>query len=150
MLINAIVESGFLDLFFISFISATLFPFASEGAVAIHILQGFNVFLVIFVATLGNYLGSITNYYIGLKGSNTIFHRIIKFDDKKTRDAERKFRKYGPAILLFSWLPVVGDPLTFVAGVLKYDFKKFTIYVFIGKAIRYYVIALITLGILAI
>ena len=51
------------------------------------------------------------------------------------------FDKYGSISLLFSWLPIIGDPITFVAGILKYDLKKFIVLVVIAKLSRYLFIA---------
>ena len=110
--------------------------------------EGFNVYLLFLFAAVGNYFGAVTNYYIGTKGSKTIFSKVIKFSDKETEKAKRSFKKYGPVILFFSWLPIVGDPLTLVAGLLKYDFKKFTLYVFLGKLFRYIAVVLLISGII--
>ncbi len=138
----------YFGLFAYSFLASTLIPFGTEGFLALFVGQGFDVYLLVLFATVGNYLGAVTNYYIGLKGSKTIFHKVIKFSDKETAKAKRSFKKYGPIILFFSWLPVVGDPLTLVAGILKYDFKKFTFYVFLGKLFRYIAVVLIVSGII--
>ena len=135
-------------LFAYSFLASTLIPFGTEGFLALFISQGFNVYLLVLFATVGNYFGAVTNYYIGMKGSKTIFSKVIKFSDKETDKAKRSFKKYGPIILFFSWLPIVGDPLTLVAGLLKYDFKKFTFYVFLGKLSRYIAVVLIVSGII--
>jgi len=138
----------YFGLFAYSLLASTLIPFGSEGFLALFISQGFNIPLLILSATVGNYLGSVTNYYIGLKGSKTIFHKVVKFSGKEIGKAERLFKKYGPVVLFFSWIPIIGDPLTMVAGLLKYDFKKFTFYVLSGKLLRYIVIALLISGII--
>ena len=150
MIFEHILFSGYLDLFIISFLSSTLLPFGSEGSLALHILQQYNIWIVILVATVGNYLGSFVNYYIGIKGRNTILHKIVHFKDKDIEKASKLFDKYGSWVLFFSWIPIIGDPLTFVAGILKYDFYKFTIFVFLGKLFRYIVVALVVLGVIAL
>jgi len=138
-----IFDNYYIALFLLSFLASTLLPLGSEWFVYYLVDIEYNIVFIILIASLGNYLGSVINYYIGTKGSNTILHKAIKFDKKDTRKAKEKFRRYGPAILFFSWLPVIGDPLTFVAGLLKYDFKKFTFYVFLGKTVRYIMIVFI-------
>ncbi|MEA2097504.1 MAG: YqaA family protein [Patescibacteria group bacterium] len=139
-----IFDNCYVALFVLSFLSSTLIPLGSEWFVYYLASVNYNIILIILIASVGNYLGAVTNYYIGIKESNTVLHKTIKFNDIKTEKAKEKFRKYGPAILFFSWLPIVGDPLTFVAGLLKYNFKKFTFYVFTGKIFRYVIIVLIT------
>src|SRR5574343_100436 len=108
----------YLTLFFSALISATLFPLGSEALLIYDIKEGYDVTLLLIFATIGNSLGSIINYYMGLKG-------------------EKYFDKYGFITILLSWLPIVGDTFTFVAGILKYDIKKFTILVVISKLSRY-------------
>jgi len=147
-ILEILLGNTYLSLFTYSFFASTLIPFGSEGLLAYFVSQKLNIPIIILVATAGNYLGAVTNYYIGMKGSKTVFHKIIKFDDKKIKKAAEKLKKYGPLVLFFSWLPIIGDPLTFVAGLLRYDFKKFTFYVILGKLFRYIVVVFITLGIL--
>jgi len=152
MIIEILLEmfdDYYVALFALSFLASTLIPLGSEWFVYYLVSVNYNIILVILIASVGNYLGAVTNYHIGVKGSNTILHKAIKFNDKETEKAEKKFKRYGPAILFFSWLPVIGDPLTFVAGLLKYDFKKFTFYVFLGKITRYAMIVLITFEIIS-
>ncbi|MCG3676349.1 DedA family protein [Aliarcobacter butzleri] len=130
----------YLTLFFVSFISATLFPLGSEALLIYDIKEGYNIYLLLFFATLGNSLGSIVNYYLGLKGEEYLIEKnLIK--EKYINISKNYFDKYGFITILFSWLPIIGDPITFVAGILKYDFKKFVILVTIAKLSRYIFIA---------
>ena len=130
----------YLTLFFVSFISATLFPLGSEALLIYDIKEGYNIYLLLFFATLGNSLGSIINYYLGLKGEEYLIEKnLIK--EKYINISKNYFDKYGFITILFSWLPIIGDPITFVAGILKYDFKKFVILVTIAKLSRYIFIA---------
>ncbi|MDN5064261.1 YqaA family protein [Aliarcobacter butzleri] len=130
----------YLTLFFVSFISATLFPLGSEALLIYDIKEGYNIYLLLFFATLGNSLGSIVNYYLGLKGEEYLIEKnLIK--EKYINISKNYFDKYGFITILFSWLPIIGDPITFVAGILKYDFKKFVILVVISKLSRYIFIA---------
>lgn len=146
--LEILLNNAYLSLFAYSLFASTLIPFGSEGLLAYFVSQKLNIPVIILVATAGNYLGSVVNYYIGIRGSKTIFYKIIKFDHKKVEKASERLEKYGHFILFFSWLPIIGDPLTFVAGLLKYDFKKFTFYVILGKMFRYVVVVFITLGVL--
>jgi membrane protein YqaA with SNARE-associated domain len=132
----------YLILFFSAFISATLFPLGSEALLIYDIKEGYNIYLLLFFATLGNSLGSILNYYLGLKGEEYLIEKKL-LKEKYVDISKRYFDKYGFITILFSWLPIIGDPITFVAGILKYDFKKFVILVVISKFSRYLFIALV-------
>ncbi len=134
----------YIYLFFTALISATLFPFGSEALLIYDITQGHNLTLLLFFATLGNSLGSLINYYLGLKGEEFLENR--KYLKKNSIDKYKKFfDKYGGYTLLLSWAPIIGDPITFIAGILKYDLKKFVILVVISKFLRYAFLAYVTL-----
>jgi membrane protein YqaA with SNARE-associated domain len=123
-------------LFASAFLSATLFPFGSEALLVYDIQAGYNIYWLLLFATIGNTLGSSVNYFLGLKGEGYIEKKSLV---KKRYIYRTKiyFDKYGSFCLLFSWLPIIGDPVTFIAGVLKYDFKKFIFIVLLAKFLRY-------------
>ena len=129
-------------LFGSAFISATLFPLGSEALLIYDITQGHNIYLLLFFATFGNSLGSVVNYFLGLKGEEYLINKKL-LNEKYILKAKIYFDKYGAWSILFSWLPIIGDPITFVAGVLKYDFKKFLILVVIAKFSRYLFLVLV-------
>ena len=132
----------YLILFISAFASATLLPLGSEALLIYNIKEGFNIYALLFFATFGNVLGSILNYYLGLKGEEYLVDK--KFVNEKYINLSKKyFDKYGAICILFAWLPIIGDPITFIAGVLRYDFRKFLVLVVISKFSRYLFIALI-------
>ena len=132
----------YLILFISAFASATLLPFGSEALLIYDIKAGYNIYLLLFFATFGNSLGSVLNYYLGLKGEEYLVNK--KFVNEKYINLSKKyFDKYGAICILFAWLPIIGDPITFVAGVLRYNFKIFLVLVVISKLSRYLFIALI-------
>lgn len=132
-------------LFVLSFLAATLLPIGSEWLLIVMILQGFNPEQTILTATLGNYLGACTNYCIGMWGSEFFTRKILRIDIKEEDRAKRIYEKYGSWSLLFAWLPVVGDPLCVFAGAFKVHFFKFSLLVFIGKFLRYAILAFFVL-----
>lgn len=129
-------------LFSTAFISATLFPLGSEALLIYDITQGYNIYLLLFFATFGNSLGSIVNYFLGLKGEEYLINKKL-LNEKYIIKAKTYFDKYGAWSILFSWLPIIGDPITFVAGILEYDFKKFLILVVVAKFSRYLFLILV-------
>ncbi|MDY0052101.1 MAG: YqaA family protein [Aliarcobacter sp.] len=130
----------YLVLFASALISATLFPLGSEALLIYDIKEGYNLYLMITVATIGNTLGSVINYFLGLKGEEYLISKNF-LKEKYIIKSKYYFDKYGSISLLFSWLPIIGDPITFVAGILKYDLKKFIVLVVIAKLSRYLFIA---------
>ena len=132
----------YLILFITAFISATLFPLGSEALLIYDISQGYNIYLLLFFVTLGNSFGSVVNYLLGLKGEEYLINKKL-LNEKYILKAKIYFCKYGSWSILFSWLPIIGDPITFIAGVLKYDFKKFLILVIIAKFSRYLFLVLV-------
>lgn len=131
----------YITLFFSAFISATLFPMGSEALLVYDITQNYNLFLLLFFATFGNVLGSCINYYLGLKGEEFLEEKqYVK--KEKMQYYKEKFERFGGYSLLLSWMPLIGDPITFMAGVLKYPFKYFLFFVFIAKLGRYIILAL--------
>ena len=127
---------NYLYLFFISFISATLFPLGSEALLLYNLTINSNIYLLFIFATFGNSLGSIVNYWIGLKGEEYLIEKKV-LSEKNILTSKKYFDKYGGYSLLLSWVPIIGDPITFIAGVLKYNIKKFILLVILAKGGRY-------------
>ena len=140
-----LTEYGLLSLFLISFCASTLLPLGSEWLLVTLLLQGSNPFAVVFIATLGNSLGSATNYLIGYYGGDWLKKKLLRIDKNQQQRAESWFNRYGSWSLLLSWLPVVGDPLCLVSGTLKTPVIRFSLLVAIGKGLRYLILTLLTL-----
>jgi len=135
-----LLSYGYAGLFFASFLAATILPFGSEGIVVLLVSREFNAFAVVLVASIGNFLGACTSYYIGLKGRSHI-EKYLRIEPGDVRKAEFYFSKYGSYVLLFTWLPLIGDALTVVSGLLRLKFSLFSILVFAGKFLRYLFVA---------
>lgn len=128
---------AYYSLFLLSFLAATLLPAASEVFLSGLLISGYDPLQLWGVATLGNTLGGVVNYLLG--------RYLLHFQDRswfpvKTTsltESQRWFRHYGIWSLLFAWLPIVGDFLTFVAGVMRVSFPVFVLLVAIGKGVRY-------------
>jgi membrane protein YqaA with SNARE-associated domain len=134
-------DSALAVLFISGFLSATLLPGGSEaGLIATLSLQQYSVPLVIAVATIGNTLGGLTNYWIG------IFIPNRTQSEKHGHKAIGWLQKYGYWTLLLSWLPVIGDPLCLAAGWLRMKFLPCVILIAVGKALRYAVLSAIFYG----
>ncbi len=135
---------GYLGLFLVSLLGATIIPLSTEIFVVGMPLLGYNTWIVILVATLGGYVGNLINYTVGRKGTEFIFSRYVTIKPEHWEPAAAWFQHWGAAVLFFSWLPVIGDPLTIVAGAFHTDLRIFTFWVILGKIIRYLILLGIT------
>jgi len=140
---------AYVSLFFTALIAATLFPLSSEALLATLLYQDYSPWLLWLIATTGNSLGSCINWYLGKQCLHWQHKPWFPIKHEPLARAQTHFQRYGIFSLLFAWLPIVGDPLTFVAGVLRVNFWLFLGFVVTGKALRYGVIIIITLGILS-
>jgi membrane protein YqaA with SNARE-associated domain len=136
---------GYPALFLLSFLASTLLPLGSEWLLAALLLKGFDPTLSVAVATLGNTLGALTTYGIGFWGGPVLIGRVLRIDEAARRRAERFYARYGVWSLLLSWVPVLGDPLCLVGGLLRVGFGRFFLLVAAGKLARYVGVALLTL-----
>ena len=134
-------EFGYVGLFLASFLAATILPLSSEIVLSFLLLNGLNPTILVSLATFGNVLGSFLNYAIGLWGGVFLVKKVLKISEDECGKAQQIFKKYGVLSLFFAWLPVIGDPLTVVAGALKINLLIFFILVASGKLIRYIIIS---------
>lgn len=133
-----IILFSYFQLSLISFLAATILPFSSEVVLTtMYLSNSFETYFLLIFASIGNIMGSITNWYLGKK--------IILFQNRKWFPVSREqlessreyFQKYGLWSLLLAWVPIIGDPLTLLAGVLKVRFGIFFVLVSISKISRY-------------
>jgi len=133
-------------LFFSAFIAATIFPAQSEFVLAGMLAKSaVPVWILIGVATLGNTLGSTTNWILGRFFTCYRDKPWFPVKGDPLVRAEIWYRKYGRWTLLLSWAPFIGDPLTLAAGLLREPFLSFILIVAIAKLVRYLVVAAIVL-----
>ena len=140
-----LLENGYPALFLLSFLASTLVPLGSEWLLAVLLINHFDPSIVVPVATVGNTLGALTTYAIGMWGGPYLVRRVLHISQENQLRAERSFNRYGRWALLFSWLPVLGDPLCLVSGVLKTGIWQFILLVALGKFLRYLVVAKLVL-----
>ncbi|MFD0916219.1 YqaA family protein [Pseudahrensia aquimaris] len=139
--------AAYLALFLAAFVAATLFPAQSE-AVLVGMLASdrYSVVALVVVASVGNTLGSVVNYWLG--------RWVETFSDRKwfpvraaaLEKAKDWYRHYGRWSLLLAWAPFIGDPITVAAGVLRERFSIFLVLVAISKTCRYIALTILTLG----
>ena len=133
------------SLFLSALAAATMLPMQSEAVLVGLLLADYSPWLLITVASVGNVLGSAINWLLG--------RGIERFRDRPwfpasnagLERAQSWYRRYGKWSLLLSWVPIIGDPLTVIAGVLREPFWVFLLLVTVAKTGRYLVLAAITL-----
>ena len=131
----------YLSLFAVSFLAATILPFSSELTLAgLIATSDYDNILLLILASFGNVLGSVVNWALGSYSRNLTTKKWFPFKETQIERSSKWFRKFGKWSLLFAWVPVVGDPLTLVAGILRVKFIDFIILVAIGKVSRYLVV----------
>jgi membrane protein YqaA with SNARE-associated domain len=131
----------YLSLFSISFLAATILPLSSELTLAgLMATSNYDNTFLLIVASLGNVLGSVVNWILGFYSRNLSAKKWFPFKDEQIERSSRWFNKFGKWSLLLAWVPIIGDPLTLAAGLLRIKFIEFLILVTIGKVSRYLVI----------
>jgi len=131
----------YISLFVVSFMVATIIPFGSEIYFAsLLALDNNNSLLLLIAASIGNILGSVFNWICGYYAAYFIQKKWFPINQNQINKATNFFLKYGKWSLLLAWVPFIGDPLTFVAGTLRYSFLPFLLLVSVGKIARYLVI----------
>lgn len=144
---------GFLawDLFISGLLSATLLPGSSEALLLFRLHEGQEYWLVLLLSvTVGNVLGSLITYAMGLAGNRLAHQKWLGISEASLARAEAWFRRWGVFSLLLAWLPVVGDPLCLLAGLMRMNPWLFTLLVAIGKAGRYLFLTYMFIGPLGI
>ncbi|MGC4410259.1 DedA family protein [Rhizobium rosettiformans] len=141
--------AAYTALFLAAFLAATIVPAQSEAVlVGLILAKEQPVVLLLLVATAGNVLGSVVNWLLGRFIEHFRARPWFPVSEQKLARAEAWYRRFGIWSLLLSWVPIIGDPLTVVAGLLRTPFPTFLILVTIAKAGRYAVLAALTLGLM--
>ncbi|MBF0381417.1 MAG: DedA family protein [Magnetococcales bacterium] len=135
------MDWGLSGLFGSAFLAATVLPLSSEAVMlALFYSGGYDLWQLWGVATAGNVAGSMVNWYLGGYCLRYRDHKWFPVTNEQLQTAQNSYLKWGRFSLLLAWVPVIGDPLTFVAGLFRTPLLVFTLLVFIGKGGRYFVL----------
>ena len=140
--------AAYAGLFLAALIAATILPMQSEAVLVGLLLAHYSPWLLIAVASVGNVLGSVVNWLIGGGLERFRDRSWFPVNEAGLERAQRWYRHCGKWSLLLSWAPVVGDPLTLVAGTLREPFRMFLLLVTIAKVSRYLLFAAVTLKVI--
>ena len=142
---EGLFEFGYLGLLLGSFLAATILPFSSEALLVLMISSGrFNLLNIILTASVGNWMGGMTCYYLGYLGNWKLVEKYLKIKEDKILKFKFWLDKYGSMMAWLCWLPIIGDPLALALGFIRSNVYLVSIYMFLGKLMRYIVIAYFT------
>ena len=131
-----------------SFASSTILPGHSEiTLIALITQKKYEVFYLVVFASLGNILGSVLNWYLGLYFLKFKNKKWFPFKENQINKVSKSFLKYGKWSLLLSWVPFIGDVLTLVAGMFRVPLNQFVVIVSVAKVSRYFFVSLIALNV---
>jgi len=138
----------YIILFTSSFASSTILPGHSEiTLIALITQKKYEVFYLVFFASLGNILGSVLNWYLGLYFLKFKNKKWFPFNENQIKKVSKSFLEYGKWSLLLSWAPFIGDVLTLVAGMFRVPLYQFVVIVSVAKVSRYIFVSLIALNV---
>jgi membrane protein YqaA with SNARE-associated domain len=135
-------EYGYWGIFLLSFLAATLVPFSSDVVLAGMIISGvYDPFLTVLLASIGNWLGGMSNYVLGYMGKWIWIERYLRVKKEKVHGFKRWVDRWGSVLAFISWFPGIGDVLALALGLFKVSWWQVSTYMFVGKAARYIAIA---------
>ncbi|MFC3551665.1 YqaA family protein [Lysobacter cavernae] len=134
---------AYLGLFVTAFIAATLLPAQSETLMVGLLVAGYVPWLLVVVASVGNVLGSTVNWFLGRELTRFSERRWFPVKPAALARAQAWYGRYGKWTLLLSWMPIIGDPLTLAAGVMREPLRVFLVLVTVVKTARYVVLAVV-------
>ena len=138
----------YIILFTSSFASSTILPGHSEiTLIALITQKKYEVFYLVVFASLGNILGSVLNWYLGIYFLKFKNKKWFPFKENQINKVSKSFLKYGKWSLLLSWVPFIGDVLTLVAGMFRVPLNQFVVIVSVAKVSRYIFVSLIALNV---
>lgn len=140
-MLNGLVDYGYAGLFLISFLAATILPFSSLFVFCALIGMGLNPIACIIIGTIGNTMGGMTNYYLGKLGKQEWIDKYLKVDKLKLEKVKDWMKDKGAGMGILCFLPFVGDLIALVLGFMRSNVFIVTLSMFIGKLVRYGVIA---------
>ncbi len=131
-------DISYFGIFLSSFLSATILPLSSEAVLSAMVVAGFDIMTIVLVATLGNWLGSLSTYALGYIGDVRRIEKWLKIPREKTDRFREKTEKYGAWFGLIVWVPVVGDVICVCLGLVRTQMVKTAIAILVGKFLRYF------------
>jgi membrane protein YqaA with SNARE-associated domain len=142
-----LTDYGYYGLFISAFLSGSILPFASEAILCTLVLK-LDVNLCIIYATIGNFLGGLTCYYLGYSGNLLWIKKWLKITEDQINRTIKKVNTYGAYLGFLVFLPIIGDLIAVTAGYLRTNVKIFSLTMLTGKLLRYTLLAYTTIKVI--
>ena len=134
---------SYLSLFAVSFGAATILPMGSEPLFGYLQMVGGNPVALVLIATLGNWLGGLTTYWLGFLGRWKTLTKYFRVDEAKAEKWRRIISNKGPWFAILCWVPIVGDLIALALGLVRANTFQVAMFMLVGKFLRYLFLALI-------
>lgn len=138
-----LIDYGYWGLFVGAFLAATLIPFSSDVQLVALLALGANPFIAVFVATLGNWLGGLSSYWVGYIGNWRWIEKYMRVSRQTLLRQQQKVNRYGSVLALMTWFPLVGDVMAVALGFYRVRFVPTALFMLVGKGARFVVWAII-------
>ena len=142
-LVEFLLNYGYGGMFAAAFLAGSFLPFSSEAVMTALTLAGLNSWLLIAYSTAGNTLGGLFNYGIGRLGRDEWIWQLFHVDNEKLQRGKQLVHRHGIWMGLLSWVPFLGSAITIAMGLLRLPFWRSALTIFIGKCLRYFLLALL-------
>lgn len=130
-------DLGYFGLFVGSFLASTVVPFSADALLVGCLAIGLKTSLCLVLATLGNWLGGLTSYYIGRIGNMDRIEKWFKIKKEKLEQQQKLVERWGALLAFVTWLPIVGDVFAIALGFYKINWKQCAFWMLIGRFIRF-------------
>lgn len=130
-------DLGYFGLFVGSFLASTVVPFSADALLVGCLAIGLKTSLCLILATLGNWLGGLTSYYIGRIGNMDRIEKWFKIKKEKLEQQQKLVERWGSLLAFVTWLPIVGDVFAIALGFYKINWKQCAFWMLIGRFIRF-------------
>jgi membrane protein YqaA with SNARE-associated domain len=135
----SLISLGYFGLFLAAFLAATILPFSSEIVFSVMIFSGMNAWTCVIVATLGNWAGGMTCYYLGLLGKIDWIEKYFRIKKERIDKFTNTIQRYGDWMAFFTFLPGIGDIIAVASGFFRCRWWVVALSMFVGKLFRYIV-----------
>ncbi len=136
-MVEFLIEWGYVGLFIGAFVAATILPFSSDVMLVALLAAGGDPTLAIVSATLGNWLGGLTSYYIGYLGRWEWIEKYLRVKHETLEAQSSNVQRYGAFLALMTWVPIVGDVMAVALGFYRVKPMASAIFMLIGKGARF-------------
>jgi membrane protein YqaA with SNARE-associated domain len=137
---SAFAEWGYIGMFLAGLLAGTIVPFSSEVVMVSLYVVGFKAVPLLIVASIGNWIGGMTTYWVGLQGKTDWLEKYFGVKKEKIINFKERLNKWGSYWALLSWVPIAGNLITAALGFFRVPITPVATFMMIGKVIRYAII----------